>query len=247
MAKNNGLGAELTKRQQEILTFIAKQTLTHKRCPTVREIAEEVGLASPSSVKSQLDTLEHYGYIIRQARLSRSLSLSDIGTKWAQTENLLSTPLQEENDNLQNQNSSKLNQVIDLSSVLDTNSENTNIVPLAGHIAAGNPITAEQHIEEYLPLPTSITGKGELFALKVRGDSMIEAAICDGDLVVIRAQKEAANGEIVAAMIDGEATVKVLSIKDRHVWILPCNENYSPIPADNCEILGKVVSVLRSL
>ena len=120
-------------------------------------------------------------------------------------------------------------------------------IPLVGRIAAGGPILAEQHIEETFPLPESIVGSGELFMLKVVGDSMIEAAICDGDYVVIRSQKTCEKGEIVAAMIDGEATVKTFSRKDGHIWLLPANPAYQPINGDGCEILGKVTAVLRSV
>ena len=120
-------------------------------------------------------------------------------------------------------------------------------IPLVGRIAAGGPILAEQHIEETFPLPESIVGSGDLFMLKVVGDSMIEAAICDGDYVVIRSQKTCEKGEIVAAMIDGEATVKTFSRKDGHIWLLPANPDYQPINGDNCEILGKVTAVLRSV
>ena len=120
-------------------------------------------------------------------------------------------------------------------------------VPLVGRIAAGGPILAEQSIEETFPLPASLVGQGELFMLKVVGDSMIDAAICDGDYVVIRSQKTCEKGEIVAAMIDGEATVKTFSRRDGHIWLLPANPNFSPIPGDNAEILGKVTAVLRSV
>ena len=120
-------------------------------------------------------------------------------------------------------------------------------IPLVGRIAAGGPILAEQHIEETFPLPESIVGSGELFMLKVVGDSMVDAAICDGDYVVIRSQKTCEKGEIVAAMIDGEATVKIFSRKDGHIWLLPANPSYQPINGDNCEILGKVTAVLRSV
>jgi len=120
-------------------------------------------------------------------------------------------------------------------------------IPLVGRIAAGGPILAQQHIEETFPLPESIVGSGELFMLKVVGDSMIEAAICDGDYVVIRSQKTCEKGEIVAAMIDGEATVKTFSRKDGHIWLLPANSAFQPINGDDCEILGKVTAVLRSV
>ncbi len=125
--------------------------------------------------------------------------------------------------------------------------ERTVNVPLVGRIAAGAPILAEQEVEEVFPLPESLVGSGDVYLLKVVGNSMIDVAICDGDYVVIRAQKNAEKGEIVAAMIDGEATVKTFSKKDGHYWLLPANDNYAPIPADNAEILGKVTAVLRSV
>ncbi len=125
--------------------------------------------------------------------------------------------------------------------------DKTRLIPLVGKIAAGNPILAEQIVVEVMPLPESIVGKGELFMLQIKGDSMIDVAICDGDYVVIRAQKSAEKGEVVAAMIDGEATVKTWSKKDGHFWLLPENDDYLPIPADDAVILGKVTAVLRSV
>ncbi|GMA92911.1 transcriptional repressor LexA [Homoserinibacter gongjuensis] len=121
------------------------------------------------------------------------------------------------------------------------------MVPLVGRIAAGVPITAEQQVEEIFPLPRQLVGKGELFMLKVSGDSMIDAAICDGDWVVVRSQHTAENGEIVAAMLDGEATVKVFRQRDGHTWLLPRNTAFEPILGDQAEVLGKVVAVLRSV
>ena len=125
--------------------------------------------------------------------------------------------------------------------------ERTHNVPLVGRIAAGGPILAEQNVEELFPLPASLVGEGDLFMLKVVGDSMIDAAICDGDYVVIRSQKDCNKGEIVAAMIDGEATVKTFTKKDGHIWLMPANDDYKPINGDNAEILGIVTAVLRSL
>jgi len=121
------------------------------------------------------------------------------------------------------------------------------MVPLVGRIAAGVPITAEQQVEEIFPLPRQLVGKGDLFMLKVSGESMIDAAICDGDWVVVREQRTADNGEIVAAMLDGEATVKVFRQRDGHTWLLPRNTSFEPILGDNAEVLGKVVAVLRSV
>lgn len=125
--------------------------------------------------------------------------------------------------------------------------DKTKFIPLVGSIAAGVPITADQMVEETMPLPESLVGSGDLFMLRVKGESMIDAAICDGDYVVIRQQKDANNGEVVAAMIDGEATVKTFSRKGGHIWLLPANDNFAPIDGDHCEILGKVTAVLRSL
>ncbi len=123
----------------------------------------------------------------------------------------------------------------------------TSYVPLVGRIAAGGPILAEQTVEDVFPLPRQLVGEGELFALTVRGDSMIEAAICDGDWVTVRRQPVAENGDIVAAMIDGEATIKRLKREDGRIWLMPHNPAYEPINGDNATILGKVVAVLRRL
>jgi repressor LexA len=118
-------------------------------------------------------------------------------------------------------------------------------VPVVGDIAAGVPIAAEQHVDDIMTLPRELTGRGNVFGLRVRGDSMIDAAICDGDIVVIRQQHEAHTGQIVAAMIDGEATVKTYKRRDGHVWLLPHNPAFEPIPGDDATILGRVVTVLR--
>ncbi|MGP3691037.1 transcriptional repressor LexA [Streptomyces sp. IBSNAI002] len=120
-------------------------------------------------------------------------------------------------------------------------------VPLVGRIAAGAPILAEEVVEDTYALPRQLVGEGELFALKVVGDSMIDAAICDGDIVTVRRQDSADHGDIVAALLDGEATVKRLRREDNQVWLMPHNVAYQPIPGDDSVILGKVVAVLRAL
>jgi repressor LexA len=120
-------------------------------------------------------------------------------------------------------------------------------VPVVGRIAAGGPILAEQQVEAVFPLPRELVGEGELFLLKVVGDSMIDAAICDGDWVVVRQQNSADNGDIVAALLDDEATVKTFKRRDGHVWLMPHNPAYAPILGDQATIMGKVVTVLRRL
>jgi repressor LexA len=118
-------------------------------------------------------------------------------------------------------------------------------VPVVGHIAAGSPISAEEHVDDILTLPRGLTGRGSVFGLRVRGDSMIDAAICDGDIVVVRQQPEAYSGQIVAAMIDGEATVKVYGRRNGHTYLEPRNPDYNVIDGDMAVVLGVVVSVLR--
>jgi repressor LexA len=132
--------------------------------------------------------------------------------------------------------------VSELPSAMDTA-----MVPLVGRIAAGGPILADQMVEELMPLPRQLVGHGELFMLRVAGDSMVDAAICDGDWVVVRRQSDAVNGDIVAALLDDEATVKTFRQRDGHTWLLPQNTQYEPILGDHAVVMGKVVSVLRSL
>ena len=120
-------------------------------------------------------------------------------------------------------------------------------VPVVGRIAAGGPVLAEEAVEEIFPLPRELVGEGTLFLLRVTGESMINAAICDGDWVVVRQQPVADNGDIVAAMLDNEATVKTYKAKDGHVWLMPANPDYEPIVGDEAVVLGRVVAVLRKV
>lgn len=203
----------LTQRQLRILEAIRSAMEVKGYPPSMREIGEAAGLASPSSVKYQLEALEEKGWIRRDPSRGRALEVL--------------SPNEQRFE--------------------DIKPERTHIVPLVGRIAAGGPILAEQSVEELVPLPASLVGEGELFMLQVVGDSMVDVAICDGDYVVIRSQKDCQKGEIVAAMIDGEATVKTFTKKDGHIWLMPANKDYEPINGDGCEILGKVTAVLRSL
>ena len=225
-------GDGLTARQRLVLQTIRKSVDQRGYPPSMREIGEAVGLTSPSSVKHQLGVLERKGYLRRDPNRPRAMEVvhpDDARTvaPWQATG--------------------------DWAAGLDPDAPEYDrtptpaYVPLVGRIAAGSPILAEQAVEDVFPLPRQLVGEGELFLLKVRGDSMIDAAICDGDWVVVRSQQVAENGEIVAAMIDGEATVKTLRRADGHVWLMPANRAYSPIDGDSASILGRVVSVLRSL
>ncbi|MCL1870200.1 MAG: transcriptional repressor LexA [Promicromonosporaceae bacterium] len=217
----------LTPRQRRVLETIRTSVETRGYPPTMREIGEAVGLASPSSVKHQLTTLERKGYLRRDPNRPRAMEVVDPHTS--------SEPAAPEDTPLQVP-------VID-----DERVAAPSYVPVVGRIAAGGPILAEQLVEDVFPLPRQLVGDGELFLLKVQGDSMVDAAICDGDWVVVRRQPVAENGEIVAAMIDGEATVKTFKRDHGHLWLLPQNPSYAPIPGDEAQILGRVVAVLRAL
>ncbi len=234
MTRSDGLSA----RQREILLVVHEEVRSHGFPPSVREIAERVGLASPSTVKHHLDALERCGYLQRVPGLPRALELSEAARAELGVDSP-AAPIPEAK--------APAARVVTIDLPAAHVDEERSSIPLVGRIAAGAPITAEQYVEDVFDLPTRLTGHGSLFMLEVHGESMIEAGILDGDFVVVRSQSSATPGEIVAAMIDGEATVKVLSKKDGHVWLLPCNEDYAPIPGDEATILGKVVTVLRSL
>lgn len=209
----------LTDKQLAILEFISRSVESRGYPPSMREIGDAVGLSSLSSVTHQLSRLELAGYLRRDPNRPRALEVIHEPSSVSQsvTDNVHVQP------------------------------EETAYVPLVGRIAAGVPITAEQQIEELVPLPRQLVGDGQLFMLKVYGDSMIDAAICDGDFVVVRQQRDAENGDIVAAMLDGEATVKVFRRRDGHTWLLPRNSAFEPILGDHAEVLGKVVAVFRSV
>ena len=224
--------ALLTNRQRRILEVIRSAVDDRGYPPTVREICESVGLASTSSVAHQLTVLQEKGYLRKDPNRPRALIVTD-------------TP-QQLGEGSPGAGSTRTTGTG--SSATDHHAEHdVAMVPLLGQIAAGGPILAEEQVEAVLPLPRDLVGQGQLFLLKVKGDSMIDAAICDGDYVVIRSQQSADPGEIVAALIEDEATVKTLSRKDGHVWLLPHNDAYDPIPGDHATILGRVVSVMRRL
>jgi repressor LexA len=209
----------LTAKQDSILTAIQASIAQRGYPPSMREIGDAVGLKSLSSVTHQLNQLELAGRIRRDPNRPRALEVLGEAVPAPSVTSVLST----------------------------SDDGDTAHVPMVGRIAAGIPITAEQQVEDVMPLPRQLVGKGELFMLRVVGDSMIDAAICDGDWVVIRQQQDAENGDIVAAMLDDEATVKVFRQRDGHTWLLPRNSAFEPIVGDHAQILGKVVAVLRSV
>ena len=225
----------LTPRQRLVLDTIRSSVEGRGYPPSMREIGEAVGLTSPSSVKHQLMALERKGYLRRDPNRPRAIEVvhpddSRAISPWAGA----TQPAPDEGFGEEH---------LATGDATPTPS----YVPVVGRIAAGGPILADQVVEDVFPLPRQLVGDGDLFLLRVAGDSMIDAAICDGDWVVVRRQPVAENGEIVAAMIDGEATVKTFKRTDGHVWLLPHNAAYAPIPGDQAQVLGRVVSVLRSL
>lgn len=238
---------KLTERQAAVLSCIRTHMLRNHYAPTIREIGDEVGLSSTSSVKYQLDTLADLGYLRRDTRRPRTMELTEMGMNYdGEYAPSPSQPEAKPQLRAATPAAPSFNSLVDLGDSTEVIADPIN-VPVVGRIAAGTPILADQLIEDVFPIPRQLTGEGELFALRVSGDSMVDAAICDGDWVVIRRQPVAENGEIVAAMLDGEATVKVFQKRDGHILLLPRNEAYSPIPADDVEILGRVVTVLRAL
>lgn len=212
--------SRLTERQRTILNVIRASVTSRGYPPSIREIGDAVGLTSTSSVAHQLRTLERKGYLRRDPNRPRAVDVrgaDDAGTPPV-TEVAGSDALPQ-----------------------------PTYVPVLGRIAAGGPILAEEAVEDVFPLPRELVGEGTLFLLKVVGDSMVEAAICDGDWVVVRQQQVADNGDIVAAMIDGEATVKTFKRAGGQVWLMPHNPAFDPIPGNDATVLGKVVTVIRKI
>jgi repressor LexA len=220
----------LTWRQRKVLQVIRDSVQKRGYPPSMREIGEAVGLTSTSSVSYQLSTLQKKGYLHRDVGRPRTVEVRLPGHPAIRPEG--------------NREGEAEIETLPASS-FDIPSQEAIYVPLVGRIAAGGPILAEQSVEDVFPLPRQLVGEGTLFLLKVAGDSMINAAIADGDWVVVRQQPDALNGDIVAAMIDGEATVKTFKKSDGHVWLMPHNPAYAPILGDESSILGKVVAVLR--
>jgi repressor LexA len=223
-------GHVLTWRQRKVLQVIRDSVQKRGYPPSMREIGEAVGLTSTSSVSYQLSTLQKKGYLHRDVGRPRTVEVRLPGHPAIRPEQA---------------KDGKDGDAEIVNDGLDIPSQEATYVPLVGRIAAGIPILAEEQVEDVFPLPRQLVGDGTLFLLKVAGDSMINAAIADGDWVVVRQQEDAENGEIVAAMVEGEATVKTLKRSDGHAWLMPHNPAYTPILGDDATILGKVVAVLR--
>ncbi|HZQ64661.1 MAG TPA: transcriptional repressor LexA [Gaiellaceae bacterium] len=208
----------LTKRQQEIWEFLVGYVDSHGYPPTVREIGEHVGLASPSTVHAHLANLERAGLIKRDPTKPRALELSGRAAARGSAE-----PRAE-----------------------------VHTLPLVGQIAAGGPLLAEQNIDTYLAVPEPLSHGGDEFLLRVRGDSMVDAGILDGDYVVVRRQQDARDGDIVVALVGDdesadEATVKRFFRENGRIRLQAENEAYQPIYASHVQILGKVSGVFRTL
>jgi repressor LexA len=216
----------LTQRQRMVLEVIRDSVQRRGYPPSMREIGEAVGLTSTSSVSHQLRTLQRKGFLRRDPNRPRAVEVRTSGAPAVRSASDAYQPGNGEPNSAQPAPA---------------------YVPLVGRIAAGGPILAEEAVEDIFTLPKQLVGEGTHFLLKVSGDSMIDVAITDGDWVVVRQQPVAENGDMVAAMIEGEATVKTFKRKDGHVWLLPQNKTYEPIAGDEASVLGRVVAVLRKV
>ena len=213
------MAEKLTKKQQAVMDSIEKCIREKGYGPTVREICSDLGLSSPSTVHVHLKTLEQKGYIVRDPLKSRSISLPASHKPSSAYEPNVVRP--------------------SFSKVVD--------VPLVGNVAAGEPILAEENITDTITLPTDIVGDAPSFLLSVRGESMIEAGINDGDYVVVKEQPVANNGDIIVAILDDGATVKRFYKERDYIRLQPENSSMEPIITTNCSIAGKVVAVFRRL
>ncbi len=248
-------------RQYQVYEAIRTHIAEHGFAPTLREIGDLVGLKSPSSVKHQIQSLQDHGLLRVNAGKGRAIELIETTEITAEEPSEPSAHSRAHTDDrTSNSRSSSSHKPADIyyfpSSQVDSDLDSGEVsesiaqshdIPLVGRIAAGTPITAEQHVDDVMRLPQRLTGEGNLFMLEVHGDSMIDAAICDGDFVVIREQSTATNGDIVAALLDDEATVKTFRKENGHVWLMPHNPAYSPIDGTYATIMGKVVTVLRKI
>lgn len=217
---------KLSARQRRILEVIQDAVVLRGYPPSIREIGDAAGLQSTSSVAYQLKELEKKGFLRRDPNKPRAVDLRHLP----------------ESDPLRKKAKQKSE-----AAPAPEEAAAPRYIPIVGQIAAGVPITAEENVDDYFPLPEELVGEGELFLLQVVGESMRDAGILDGDWVAVRSQETAEEHDFVAALIDGEATVKEFHRDSTGVWLLPHNDAFSPIKGDEAEIMGRVVSVLRKL
>lgn len=210
---------KLSRMQQKVYDYIVKCVTEQGYPPSVREICAELDLKSPSTAHFHIKHLEDLGYIERGAGKGRAITLVGDGAKPARA----SAPPAD---------------------LMEEASPRADRVPIVGNVAAGSPILAQECVEDYLTFDTG-GRSGEYFALRVRGESMLGVGILPDDLVVVRRQQTANNGEIVVALIGDEATVKTFKKQNGEIWLLPANPDYQPIDGRECEVLGKVVAVVR--
>ena len=215
----------LNKRERDILKFIQKEIITNGFAPSVREICKAVGLNSTATVQGYLKTLEERGYVKKENQKGRTIRL----LKNFKGENVISDALG-----------------VSATKEYYSNKEMVN-VPLVGKITAGQPILAVENITDMFPIPIDFIGNSESFMLTVRGESMIEAGILDGDYILVKKTNSAENGQIVVALIDDEATVKTFYKEKGHIRLQPENSTMDPIIVPDCKILGKVCGVFRKM
>jgi repressor LexA len=219
----------LTWRQRKVLRFIRESVRDRGYPPSMREIGDAVGLSNTSSVAYQLGTLQRKGYVRRDVGRPRTVEVRLPGRPAVRPDQ-----------------GREADEPAEIPGG-DIPSQEAVYVPLVGWIGSGEPVLASQHVEDVYPLPRQLVGEGTLFLLSVKGDSMINAAIADGDRVVVRQQADAENGDIVAALLDGETTVAMFKRSGEHVWLIPHGPGYSPVRGDGATILGRIVAVLRKV
>ena len=235
---------DLTPRQRDVLQAIEGFRQRHHYGPSVRDIGRVIGLG-PSGVQHHLTVLRQKGWLsgaTGQARTSVVRAPDQPVIEVIEARQAAGAIRARSRESRKAREPGITGTAAPMRTV---GTQTAAYVRLLGEIAAGYPKDANQSVEDVFPLPKQLVGEGDLFLLKVVGDSMIDAAIADGDWVVVREQQVAENGEIIVAMIEGEATVKSYRMSDGHIWLIPHNASFTPIEGDKATILGKVVSVLR--
>jgi len=214
-----GNRAETTRKERAILKFIEEQVIENGYPPSVREIGKAIGLSSTATVHAYLAKLEKQGFIKKQDKKGRTLKV---------VKGSDGNPIKKSDKNFYTQK-----ELVD--------------VPIIGKITAGQPILAVENVTDTFPIPIDFVGNSESFMLIVRGESMIEAGILDGDYILVKKQNDARNGEIVVALIGEEATVKTFYKEKGHIRLQPENSTMDPIIVPDCQILGKVAGVFRKM